>query len=220
MGTGMSEGQIQKVNEALESAHWLFVSLSGYPIIRIIRNGRLLSAGQPQYGIDPTYENLTITTYAEMDEVEQDEINVSGGNIQVGDRRMSTRIPVYNDDRIEMTELIGIHKLETNQGIGGLLSVVVTPNTPATHFTIKFTSSNDFMFTNASGLLGNGIITSKFTNAASGISIHNTAWFGTHVSGDKFLLRTTKNYYNVYRMEAINSFGSYEFLVRLVGETS
>lgn len=218
MSSGLPPEQLLGVNLALESAHWLFVSISGYPIIRVTRYGRQLTAGQPQFNIAPTYENLTFTTFAEMDEVEQDEINVSGGNIQVGDRRMSTRVPIYNTDRIEMTELLGIQELSSNSGTGGLLTIIVSPNTPGTDFTLKFTSSIDFTVTKASGSIGAGNMNTRFISSDSNITIHSTSWFGAPTVNDKFLFRTVKNIYNVYRMEAINSFGGYEFLVRLIGE--
>lgn len=214
--SGLSHDQLKQISNALEDAHKIFLRMDGFPVIRVNRKGRQVSAGQPEFGLEPSFESMTFTTYAEVSEVEADEVEASGGKVQFGDRRLITRKPLYLDDTVEMTELSGIHLLTSNIGTGKLLSAIIQPTVPATYWTVGFASGTQFTMTNASGSIGSGNTGQAFT--ASGITILSTNWYGDFRNTDKLVLRTDKSVYNVYRTESNGVFGDYQFLVKKIGD--
>ena len=218
MSSGLPPEQIFDINKSLADAHALFLSMDGHPIIQITRKGRLLIDGQPEFGVDPTYESFVFTAFAEINQVEQDEIDSSGGMIQAGDRRLVTRTPVYNDDIVSLTDLGGIQQLTSNTGTGTLLTAMVKPNMPETYYTISFNTSSNYVVTSAAGSVGGGTIGAHFFSANSNLTLHSTSWFGDFATGDKLILRFLHNEFNVYRIEAFNTFGDYQCLVRTIGQ--
>jgi len=103
--SGFTQAQINNLIRAERIVWELSRSIHGNPEV-IVKRKTIIDAGDPAAGIEPTFEDASVTMDCDIAATSLEDIDKSGGLIQSGDWLITTREAIYVGEHLDVEGIL------------------------------------------------------------------------------------------------------------------